>query len=96
MAQRHSIGGRFAVFIGATWSDALQPHFDDVVDFRSYCGAAKNRRLAEAGVLDILPAHYSSLEQLFASGPARVDVQLLQVITLVVFFHETRDVHINN
>lgn len=79
MAQRHAIGGRFAVFIGATWADTLQPHHADVVDFRSYCGAANNRRLAEAGVLDILPAHYSSFEQLFASGQSRVDVLLLQV-----------------
>jgi acyl-CoA hydrolase len=79
MAQRHAIGGRFAVLIGATWADTLGPHQADVVDFRSYCGAANNRRLAEAGVLDILPAHYSSFEQLFASGPSRVDVLLLQV-----------------
>jgi acyl-CoA hydrolase len=79
MAQRHAIGGRFAVFIGATWSDTLDPQYADAVDFRSYCGAANNRRLAEAGVLDIVPAHYSSFEQLFASGPCRVDVLLLQV-----------------
>lgn len=79
MAQRHTIGGRFAVFIGATWADALEPHHADVVDFMSYCGAANNRRLADAGVLDILPAHYSSFEQILASGPGRVDVLLLQV-----------------
>lgn len=79
MTQRHTIGGRFAVFVGATWSDTLQPHYADVVDYRSYCGAANNRRLAEAGLLDILPAHYSSFEQLFANGPSRVDVLFLQV-----------------
>ncbi|AXF05581.1 acetyl-CoA hydrolase/transferase family protein [Paraburkholderia hospita] len=79
MAQRHTISGRFAVFIGATWADTLEPRHADVVDFRSYCGAANNRRLAEVGMLDILPAHYSSFEQIFANGPSRVDVLLLQV-----------------
>ncbi|MEI6002077.1 acetyl-CoA hydrolase [Paraburkholderia bengalensis] len=79
MAQRHTIGGRFAAFIGATWTDTCEPLHADVVDFRSYCGAANNRALADAGVLDILPAHYSSFEQLFANGPSRVDVLLLEV-----------------
>ncbi|MGO4330353.1 acetyl-CoA hydrolase/transferase family protein [Cupriavidus sp. 2TAF22] len=79
MAQRHAVGGRFTVFIGASWSDTLQPAFEDVVDFRSYCGTAQNRQLAEAGVLDILPAHYSSLEKVLTEGPSKVDVLLLQV-----------------
>ncbi|TCK35077.1 acetyl-CoA hydrolase [Paraburkholderia sp. BL8N3] len=79
MAQRHAIGQRFAVFAGATWTDTLQPAFADAVDFRSYCGTANNRHLAQAGVLDILPLHYSALEHALADGPARVDVLFLQV-----------------
>lgn len=79
MEQRHTIGGRFAAFIGATWTDTLHPDFADAIDFRSYCGTAGNRHLAEAGVLDILPVHYSSFEAALTRGPSRVEVLLLQV-----------------
>jgi len=80
MAQRHRVGGRFGVFVGATWSDTLDPSHSDVVDFQSYCGAGRNRRLAEAGVLDILCCHYSAFERaLGPGGTNRVDVLLLQL-----------------
>jgi acyl-CoA hydrolase len=79
MTQRHAVGGRFAVFIGATWSDTLRPEFADAVDFRSYCGTAGNRFLSEAGVLDVMPCPYSQLVSALGRGPCRVDVLLLQV-----------------
>ncbi|GAQ26504.1 acetyl-CoA hydrolase/transferase family protein [Ralstonia insidiosa] len=79
MEQRHAIGGRFAAFIGATWTDTLHPDFADAIDFRSYCGTAGNRHLAEAGVLDILPVHYSAFEAALTNEPSRVEVLLLQV-----------------
>ncbi|MCG5073955.1 acetyl-CoA hydrolase/transferase family protein [Paraburkholderia tagetis] len=88
MAQRHAIaarggerdgGGRFRVFIGASWSETLDPAHADVVDFLAYGAAGTNRRLERAGVLDILPCHYSQFREVFKHGPNRVDVLLLQV-----------------
>jgi len=60
MAQRAAIG-RFSAFIGITWSDMVNPDHADHVRFTSYCGAGHNRRLAKAGLLDVLPCHYSQL-----------------------------------
>lgn len=42
----------------------------------SFCGTGTNRRLAEAGALDILPVHYSELPATLAN---KVDVLLLQL-----------------
>lgn len=78
MAQRAEIG-RFGAFIGISWSDAVQPAFADCVSFVSYCGGGNNRLLARAGVLDILPSHYSTLGALIRSGRLRVDVLMLQL-----------------
>ena len=79
IAQRATIGGRFRVFVGASWSDTLDPAFADTIDFASYGAAGTNRRLARAGVLDILPSPYSQLRTVLTSGPNRIDVLLLQV-----------------
>ena len=78
MAQRAEIG-RFGAFIGISWSKAVQPAFADCVSFMSYCGAGNNRLLARAGVLDILPAHYSKFGDLIRGGALKVDVLMLQL-----------------
>lgn len=78
VAQRHALG-RIRLFLGIGLGDALSPEQADAFDFLSYCGSGSNRPLAEAGVLDILPVHYSRLPQLMASGRLRIDVLLLQV-----------------
>jgi len=79
MAQRAAIGGRFRVFAGITWSDSLAPEFADTVDFVAYAAAGANRKLADAGALDILPVHYSQLSRALTHAPNRVDVLLVQV-----------------
>ena len=45
----------------------------------SYCGAGHNRKLADAGVLDICPYPYSQLGDLIRSRRLRADVVLVQV-----------------
>src|SRR5437868_3504816 len=67
LEQRTSIGP-FRLFLGPTFSDTFRPEHADVIHFRSYCGTARNAALAAAGVLDVLPAHYSDLSRLYASG----------------------------
>jgi len=79
MAQRRAPGGRFRVFVGSSWSGTLDPAFADCVDFVAYGASGTNRRLERAGVLDILPCHYSQFRSVLTSGPNRIDVLLLQV-----------------
>ena len=78
MAQRHKIG-RFRVMLGIANSPTCQPQHADGVDFVAYCGAGANRELANAGVLQILPSHYSQLPDLISSGALRIDVLMLQL-----------------
>lgn len=78
MAQRKRIG-RFRVILGIASSDACRAEHADYVEFVSYGGSGANRALANAGVLDVFPCHYSQLPALIRSGALRVDVLLLQV-----------------
>lgn len=79
MARRHTLREPVEAFVGVSWSDAVTPAHADMMRFRSYCGAGANRSLAKAGVLDILPCHYSQLPSLIRSGHIKADVLLLQV-----------------
>ncbi|MCL1960721.1 MAG: hypothetical protein FWG56_02815 [Desulfovibrionaceae bacterium] len=78
---RHELaqGGRLRVFVGIGGSDTLRPEQADVIDFVGYCAAGTHRALAQAGVLDILPCHYSHLPGLIGAGALPVDVALVQV-----------------
>lgn len=74
MEQREAIGG-FRAFVGMSLSDTVGPASASAVEFASYCGAGRNRSLAQAQQLDIFPCHYTHL----AKALAPVDVLLLQV-----------------
>ncbi|HSV37697.1 MAG TPA: acetyl-CoA hydrolase/transferase C-terminal domain-containing protein [Nocardioidaceae bacterium] len=75
-AQRHEIGP-FRCFLGIPASDTVQPEYADAVSFLSYCGTGSNRKLYDAGVLDIVTSHYSTFATLFQQLP--IDVALVQV-----------------
>lgn len=78
---RHALaqGGRLQVFVGLGLSDTLQPEHADVLDFLGYAASGPHRALAKAGVLDIIPTHYSQLPPLIAEGRIPADVVLVQV-----------------
>jgi acyl-CoA hydrolase len=78
LAARHEIGP-FRCFFAMNLSDTVEPEHADVVTFLSYTAAGSNRRLSTAGVLEILPIHYSDYPRFFADGRLPVDVVLLQV-----------------
>lgn len=78
MAQRHRIGC-FRVMLGIANSSTCRPEHADCVDFLAYCGAGANRELGNAGLLDILPCHYSQLPEMIRSDALRIDVLLLQL-----------------
>lgn len=77
--QQLAQGGRLGVFVGLGLSDTLQPEHADVLDFCGYAASGPHRALAKAGVLDIIPSHYSHLPGLIAQGLIPADVVLLQV-----------------
>lgn len=78
VAQRHQ-WGRLRVFVGIGSSTTLRPEHADAFDFVGYSASGTHRTLADAGVLDILPCHYSQLPDLLRDGPLRTDVVMLQV-----------------
>lgn len=78
-SQRHRIGGRIRIFLGIGLGAGVEPAHADTFDLLAYCGTGSNRALVQAGVLDILPSHYSQLPRLIRSGPLRADVVMLRV-----------------
>ena len=78
VAQRSAYPGAGA-FLGINFSGIVRPEHADLLRLYAYCGAGRNRALADAGVLDILPVPYSRLAGLIRSQRIRVDVLLLQL-----------------
>ena len=78
MSQRRQIGP-FRVMLGISNHRTCLPEHGDTVEFMAYCGAGANRELYRAGMLDILPVHYSQFPELIRSGDLRIDVLMLQL-----------------
>jgi len=75
-AQRRELGG-VRCFTGVSSSAAVSPEHCDHLSFSSYTAAGANRALSKAGLLDIVPSHYSQLPYLLSQDPLRVDVLFL-------------------
>jgi acyl-CoA hydrolase len=67
------------LFMGVNWSGTVKPEHADHLRLTAYCGSGHNRKLADAGVLDIHPHPYSQLASLFRAKRIRADVVLIQV-----------------
>ncbi len=78
VSQRARLGG-VGCFLGSSYSGIVRPEHADHLRLSSYCGTGTNRTLADAGVLQILPAPYSQLGALIRDGKIKCDVLLLQV-----------------
>lgn len=78
LEQRAEIG-RFRCFLGIPATSTARPEHADHVSFVSYTGSGANRALHDAGVLDVVPCHYSALPWLLSAGPLRADVVLVQL-----------------
>ena len=74
--QRKQIGG-VRCFTGVSTSAAVRPETCDYLSFSSYTAAGANRALSQAGLLEIVPSHYSQLPGILAGGPFRADVLFL-------------------
>lgn len=75
---RHELGGIRCV-VGIPATSTLTPNTVDGIEVVSYCGTGANAALHAAGLLDIVPVHYSSLPQMLTTGALRADVVLVQV-----------------
>jgi acyl-CoA hydrolase len=78
LEQRASLPG-CRVFLGASYSGLVRPEHADHLRLSSYCGTGTNRALADAGVLEIVPAPYSQLGALLRGKRIACDVVFLQV-----------------
>jgi acetyl-CoA hydrolase len=78
VAQRADYSGA-ALFMGVNWSGTVKPEHADHLRLSAYCGSGHNRKLADAGVLDIHPHPYSQLAALIRRRVIKADVVLVQV-----------------
>jgi acetyl-CoA hydrolase len=78
VAQRAAFPGA-QLFLGVNYAGIVRPEHADHLELSSYCGAGRNRALADAGVLDIHPHPYSRLAALIRARRIPCDVVLLQV-----------------
>jgi len=78
VGQREAFSGA-RVFMGSSYSGIVQPAHADHLRLTSYCGTGTNRALADASVLEILPAPYSQLGSLIRQRLIPADVVLVQV-----------------
>lgn len=77
LAAQRAEFGQVSLFCGPLNSPTLRPEHGDHIAFVSYCGSGANHAFVSAGVMDILPAHYSTLESLYAGGTLGCDVVLV-------------------
>jgi acyl-CoA hydrolase len=78
VAQRAAYSGA-TLFMGVNWSGTVEPEHADHLRLTAYCGSGHNRKLADAGVLDIHPHPYSQLATLIRQRKIKADVVLIQV-----------------
>lgn len=77
--QRRSLG-RVNIFVGGvSYSGRWLPEHADHFSFVSYGAIGQLRKLASAGVLNIIPCHLSHLPRYFAGGILRADIVFVQV-----------------
>jgi len=78
IAAAHAIGGLTA-FCGYTLSDAWAGVSPGQPNIKAYVAHGALRKLSAKGLVDIVPGHYGSIEDLITTGHIRIDVVLLQV-----------------
>ncbi len=78
LRERSQLSG-CGVFLGSSYSGLVRPEHADHLRLSSYCGTGSNRALADAGVLEIIPAPYSQFGLLIRNRTIRCDVAMVQV-----------------
>jgi acetyl-CoA hydrolase len=78
IAQRAALSG-CEVFLGASYSALLKPDHADHLRLTSYGGIGRNRTLADAGVLGMMPIPYSRIGRLIRARAIPCEVAMIQV-----------------
>jgi len=78
IAQRAELGP-LGVFMGASFTDLIQPEHADHIRFASFGAIGQLRRMTRAGVLDVIPCHVSRIAHYIAAGEIGCDVAIVQV-----------------
>lgn len=78
VAQRRALGP-CSVFIGATYSNTLQPEHQDFLKLSTFGGFGLNSRLIDAHALEVTPLHCSALGHMLTTGAIPCDVAMLQL-----------------
>lgn len=76
--QRRELGG-VRVYLAAMFSNTFQPEACDGLQISGMGGVGSNRRLIQAGVMDVIPSHVSQVCEFIASGHIPCDVALVQL-----------------
>lgn len=76
--QRAALGG-VGVFIGATFSQTLQPEHADHLRISGFGAIGTSSALTRAGVLEIVPCHVGQIAGYIAQGVIGCDVAFVQV-----------------
>ena len=79
LVQQRESFTRSRIFLGTDITGLFRPEHADHLDFLGFGAMPGSRALAAAGLLDVLPVHYSALEPLVDTGHLACDVVLLQV-----------------
>ena len=69
--------GPLSAFVGTTYADAFDPAEAPAIRVQSYAASGRNRAWQAAGLLSVLPAHYSALPELFRRRVIPADVVLV-------------------
>lgn len=78
VAQRQALGP-CAVFIGATYSNTLQPEHQDFLKLSTFGGFGFNHRLIDTHALEVIPLHCSEVGNMITKGVIPCDVAMLQL-----------------
>jgi acyl-CoA hydrolase len=78
VAQRAALSG-CKLFLGASYSGIVKPEHADHLRLSTYCGIGRNRALADAGAIGILPIPYSHIARLIRARAIACDVVMVQV-----------------
>ena len=78
VSQRADLGG-VSAFLGSCFSNTFKPEHADHLRFEAFGAIGSTRKLARAGVLDLVPCHVSRVGPFIEQGAMRCDVAFVQV-----------------
>lgn len=78
LAQRHAIGP-FRVFLAGSYAGVVRPEHADVITIFGLGAVGANRALCDAGVMRVVPGHFSEVPRMLLTGDLRPDVVVAQL-----------------